>query len=228
MHNKDNISAKENNSVLVLGSIFIAILILSNLAGAKIASVSGYTFNSAIIFFPITYVISDVLTEVYGFKMSRKVIWCGFIANLIVVLGLQVVLSIPHLEAWPNQQAFEVVFGVSMRIFCASIIAYLVGEYINALVMARMKISSEGKNLWYRAIGSSVIGEFIDSCIFNLISFLFVFPFKILVEIIITQYVIRIILEVAVLPITYKIVEYLKKKDNIDYYDYKTKFSIIN
>ena len=222
------ITAKETTSILVLASIFISILILSNLTASKIASIAEHAFTVPIIFFPITYIISDVITEVYGFKLSRKIIWCGFMANLIIVLLLQVVLWMPPFENWHNQHNFEEVFGISWRIFAASMFAYIIGEYVNALMMAKMKISSHGKHLWYRVIGSSVVGELIDTAVFMLVAFAFIQPLKHIAELVLNEYIIRMVLEIAVLPITYKVVSYLKKKDNIDYYDYNTKFNIIS
>ena len=222
----DNYETRKNNSLLILSAIFSALLILSNLTSSKISQFAGLTTNSVIIFFPITYLVSDIITEVYGFKASRRVIWCGFFANLVIVIGLKIILLMPHIDLWPHQQAYETVFGVSGRIFVASMISYLIGEFVNSYIMAKMKIASKGKYLWLRSLTSSIAGELIDSFFFTMIAFLFVFPLPILFTIMFSQYFLKIIVEIIVLPVTYRVISYLKKKDKEDYYDHNTKFSI--
>jgi queuosine precursor transporter len=205
--------------------IFIGVLILSNLTCGKIITIFGYHITSAILFFPFTYVISDIVTEVYGYNQSRRIIWRAFLANLIVVGGAMIVSNIPAAIQDETQRAFDLVYSINLRIFAASLIAYLCGELINSFILAKSKIIVIGKYFGLRAIISTMVGAFIDTAIFTVIAFSFILPFTMVREIVITEYIIKIAAEILVLPLSIFIVRYLKNKDKVDYYDYNTKFN---
>lgn len=212
-------------NVTFLGIIYTSFLILSNLTASKVGALGEYNFTAVIIFFPVTYIIDDILTEVYGYKVSRKVIWAGLFANLIVVFGSYIVLLVPPSSEWNYQKEFEAVFTMSHRILLASVSAYIGGEFVNSILLAKLKIITKGKHFWFRAIFSTVIGAAFDTSIFMIVAFAYILPAEIIIGMIFVEYVIKILVEVLVLPITVRIVQYLKKVDQIDYYDYGTNFN---
>ena len=210
---------------LVMAS-FVTVLLCANLIGAsKIATLFGFTFGAGVLFFPISYVFGDVLTEVYGYARARKVVWAGFGALLFASLMSAIVLAFPPAPGWPNQAAFETVFGGTPRIAMASLVAYFAGEFTNSFVLAKMKIASEGRHLWARTIGSTIAGEAVDSAIFYPLAFLGVWSGAQVVAVMISNYAIKVAWEAVMTPFTYRIVGFLKRAENEDYYDRGTNFT---
>jgi hypothetical protein len=209
---------------------FVAILLLSNIIGAAkpaALAINGqqWIFGAGILFFPLGYVIGDVLTEVYGFARARRVIWAGFAALLFMAFMSWVVVALPPAPGWPGQAAYESVFGQVWRIVFASITAFWAGEFINSYVMARMKIWTGGKHLWSRTIGSTVIGQGIDSLIFYPLAFLGTWSNEQVISVMITNWLLKVGWEVVLTPVTYVVVAWLKRKEGVDIFDEGTNFS---
>ncbi len=208
--------------------VFVVVLLLSNLvANNKISQIKNFTFGSGIIFFPLSYLIGDILTEVYGYSKSRRVIWIGFGAMVLSIIAIQVILLLPPANGWNNQSAYETVFSNVPRTVIASMIAFWAGEFSNSFTLAKMKILTKGKSLWTRTIGSTVIGEAVDTLIFYPLAFagLVSFPWHLIFKVMVANYLLKVLWEVIATPITYKIVSFLKKKEHEDFYDYKTDFN---
>jgi uncharacterized integral membrane protein (TIGR00697 family) len=209
---------------------FVTILICSNLISAQkrvAIDLLGYQFifGAGVLFFPISYLFGDILTEVYGYARSRKVVWAGF-AAIIFASGMSwVVIHLPPDPRWPNQAAFNTVFGNAPRIVLASITAFFVGEFVNSFVLAKIKIQTAGRWLWIRTIGSTMVGEAADSLIFYPIAFLGIWEMDRLVQVLITNYCLKVGWEVVATPLTYKVVGFLKRVENEDYYDIGTDFT---
>jgi queuosine precursor transporter len=205
---------------------FVTVLLLSNLIGAaKIASVAGFTFGSGVLFFPISYVFGDILTEVYGYARARRVVWTGFAALIFMAFMSWFVVSLPPAEGWGGQAAYEQVFGGTPRIVLASLLAYCIGEFTNSFTLAKMKIITKGKHLWSRTIGSTVVGEMVDSLIFYPLAFWSIWPSDLVIKVMLTNYLLKVAVEVVMTPLTYKIVNSLKKAEHEDYFDYDTNFT---
>jgi uncharacterized integral membrane protein (TIGR00697 family) len=170
-------------------------------------------------------VFGDILTEVYGYARSRKVVWAGFGAMIFASFMSWAAIHLPPAEGWKNQSAIEAVFGSTPRIVVASLAAYFVGEFMNSFVLAKMKIMTEGKWLWTRTIGSTIVGEFVDSIIFYPLAFLGVWPTNLVMNVVVSNYLLKVIWEVIMTPLTYKIVNFLKRAEQEDFYDYDTDFS---
>lgn len=200
-------------------ALFVAVLLISNLASTKILSLWLFTFDGGTILFPLSYIFGDILTEVYGYQRSRKVIWTGFGAALLMSLVLWVVQELPPAADWPNQQAFESLLGFVPRIVLASLLAYFAGAFSNAYLMSKLKVRTQGKYLWVRTIGSTLIGEGIDTVIFCLIAFYGTLPNEILLSIIISNYIFKSGVEIMFTPFTYRLVGFLKKQEKVDVYD---------
>ncbi|NQV13221.1 MAG: queuosine precursor transporter [Parcubacteria group bacterium] len=206
-------------------AFFVAVLLISNVASTKILDLKILTFDAGTLLFPFAYIIGDILTEVYGYRRSRKVIWLGFISALVMSLVFIIVGKLPAAADWPFQEAYNNILGLSVRIVIASLIAYLAGEFSNAVIMAKLKVKMQGKKLWVRTIGSTLIGEGIDTIIFVLVAFWGILPNSLLLTIIISNYVFKVAVEVLFTPLTYKIVALLKRKEGEDYYDKETNFN---
>jgi queuosine precursor transporter len=212
---------------------FIIVLICSNLIGpAKIAQVDvpligAITFGAGVLFFPISYVFGDILTEVYGFARSRRVIWMGFAGLAFASLMSFVVVALPPAPFWHNQAAYEIAFGLTWRIALASMIAYFCGEFVNSYVLAKMKIATQGRWLWTRTIGSTIFGEGVDSLIFYPLAFYGtgIIPDDKLPLVMLSQFVAKVGVEVVFTPVTYAIVGWLKRAEHEDYYDRDTRFT---
>ena len=209
---------------------FVAILLLSNIIGAAkpaALAINGqqWIFGAGILFFPLGYVIGDVLTEVYGFARARRVIWAGFAALLFMAFMSWVVVALPPAPGWPGQAAYESVFGQVWRIVFASITAFWAGEFINSYVMARMKIWTSGKHLWSRTIGSTVVGQGIDSIIFYPLAFGGIWSNEQVFSVMITNWLLKVGWEVVLTPVTYGVVGWLKRKEGVDIFDEGTNFS---
>ncbi len=212
---------------------FVTILICSNLIGpAKIAQVDVpvlglMTFGAGVLFFPISYVFGDILTEVYGYARARRVIWAGFAGLGFAAFMASVVVALPPAPFWKHQAAYEVAFGTTWRIAAASMVAYFCGEFVNSYVLARMKVLTEGKWLWTRTIGSTIAGEAVDSALFYPLAFYGagIIPDDKLPLVMLAQFVGKVSVEVVFTPITYKIVGALKRAEREDFYDRRTDFN---
>jgi len=205
---------------------FVTVLLCSELIGAaKLSTVGGVTFGSGVLFFPISYIFNDVLTEVYGYARARKVVWAGFGAIAFASFMSFVVVHLPPAAGWKDQAAYESVFGNTWRIVAASITAFFAGEFANSYVLAKMKIATEGKFLWMRTIGSTIVGEAVDSAIFYPFAFLGIWTNDQVVTVMINNYLFKCGWEAVVTPFTYLAVDFLKKAENEDYYDRDTNFT---
>jgi len=205
---------------------FVTVYLCSNLIGpAKAVTVAGFTFGAGVLFFPISYIFGDILTEVYGYARARRVIWAGFGAMAFASLMATVVVALPPAKDWPFQDAYQTVFGQTPRIVAASLIAFFAGEFVNSYVLAKMKIWTEGRWLWTRTIGSTLAGEGVDSLIFYPLAFFGVWDNALLVTVLLTNYVLKVLVEVVMTPVTYKVVGWLKRVEDEDYYDRKTDFN---
>lgn len=212
---------------------FVAILLLSNVLGAgKVAQVvlpglGPWPFGAGILFFPVSYIIGDVLTEVYGYAHARRVIWVGFAATVFMAAMAWVVVALPPAPDWTNQAAYETVFGQVPRIVFASMCAFWVGEFVNSYVLARLKVITEGRHLWLRTIGSTVVGQGIDSLIFYPLAFLGATGWTqaLVVKVLFTQWALKVGWEVLLTPLTYLVVGALKRAEGVDIYDRNTDFT---
>jgi queuosine precursor transporter len=216
---------------------FVAILLLSNVIGAakpaavmlngEVATLFGkeMIFGAGILFFPLGYVIGDVLTEVYGFARARRVIWTGFAALLFMAFMSWVVVALPAAPGWTGQAAYEQVFGQVWRIVFASITAFWVGEFVNSYVMARMKLWTKGKHLWTRTIGSTFVGQGVDSLLFYPLAFYGVWSNTQLISVMIINWALKVLWEALLTPVTYAVVGFLKRREGVDIYDAGTDFS---
>ena len=210
---------------VVISCLFVTTLIASNIVAVKLVSLFGLILPAAIVIFPISYIIGDVLTEVYGYGSARKVIWLGFSCNLLVVAIFWIGKLLPSAPFWGAQEAYSQILGYTPRLLVASFVAYLVGEFSNSFVLAKMKIATKGRWLWARTIGSTLIGEGLDSLIFISLAFYGAIPTQALGATILTQWLIKCAYEAAATPLTYLVVRFLKRKEGLDVYDYGTRFS---
>jgi hypothetical protein len=211
-----------------LGNIavfFVSVLLISNVASTKIVDFGVFTFDGGTLLFPLSYIFGDILTEVYGYRNSRRVIWLGFFSALMMSIIFIIVGKLPAAPGWNNQAAYDAILGLTPRIVLASLVAYFSGEFSNSYILAKMKIWTKGKWLWTRTIGSTIVGEFVDSLLFVLIAFWGILPNSLLLILIISNYIFKTGIEILFTPITYKVVNFLKKKENEDYYDTDTNFN---
>jgi uncharacterized integral membrane protein (TIGR00697 family) len=210
---------------------FVAILLLSNVLGAgKIASATvpglgPWPFGAGILFFPLSYVIGDVLTEVYGYARARRCIWAGFAGLVFMAFMSWVVVALPPDASWNGQAAYESVFGQVPRIVFASVCAFWAGEFVNSFVLAKMKIWTKGRMLWTRTIGSTVVGQGVDSLIFYPLAFVGVLDGTTVLKLMITQWVLKVTWEALLTPVTYAVVGWLKRREGVDVYDVGTDFT---
>jgi uncharacterized integral membrane protein (TIGR00697 family) len=205
---------------------FVTVLLCANVIGVqKVSIIGGLTFGTGILFFPLSYVFGDILTEVYGFARSRRAIWAGF-AALIFAAGMSwVIVKMPPGPGWPHQPAYDFVFGNTPRIIVASLIAFWAGEFTNSFLLAKMKVMTNGKWLWTRTIGSTIGGEFVDSLIFYPLAFAGIWAGADVIQVMITNYAFKVIWEIAATPVTYRFVNFLKRAEHEDYFDRNTKFT---
>ncbi|MEI8174774.1 MAG: queuosine precursor transporter [bacterium] len=211
-----------------LGAIsvfFVSVLLISNVASSKIVDLKYFIFDGGTLLFPLSYIFGDILTEVYGYKKSRNVIWLGFFMTLMMSLVFIVVGKLPPASDWLNQDAYDKILGLTPRIVGASLVAYFFGEFSNSFILAKMKIWTKGKMLWARTIGSTIVGELVDSALFVFIAFFGILPNSLLITLIISNYFFKCEIEILFTPITYKVIKFLKKKENEDYYDVDTNFN---
>ncbi len=213
---------------------FVAILLLSNVLGAgKVAQIwipvweVWWPFGAGILFFPISYIIGDVLTEVYGYARARRVIWAGFIATLFMAFMSWVVVALPPAPDWTNQPAYEAIFGQVPRIVLASVVAFWAGEFVNSFVLAKMKIWTRGRHLWARTIGSTFVGQGVDSLIFYPLAFWGAAGWTndLVLKVLVTQWLFKVSWEVILTPVTYAVVGFLKRREGVDVFDEGTDFT---
>lgn len=209
----------------IVAIAFVTFLMISNTVATKIVSLFGFTLPGSVILFPFTYIFGDILTEVYGYHGSRPIIWAGFSASIIMALSYALVQHLPPAPVWKNQEAFELILGITPRIVLGSLVAYIIGEFANSFVISKMKVLTKGRYLWARVVGSTVIGQALDSTVFILIAFGGIIASKDIVPIIISAYIAKVIVEIVMTPLTYKIVSFLKKKENLDTYDHDISYN---
>ncbi len=206
-------------------ALFVAVLLISNIASTKILNLGPLTFDGGTLLFPLSYIFGDILTEVYGYSRSRKVIWLGFIAAAVMSVTLAIVGVLPAAADWPNQTAYEAILGQTPRIVVASLIAYFAGEFSNSVILAKLKVVTEGRQLWLRTISSTLLGQLLDTALFVLIAFTGTVPTGVLLAIAVSNYLFKCGVEILFTPITYWITGWLKQQEHEDYYDRETDFN---
>ncbi len=206
-------------------ALFVAVLLISNVASSKILTLGPFTFDGGTILFPISYIFGDILTEVYGYRRSRRVIWVGFACAGLMAGVFALVGALPPAEGWENQAAYEAILGTTPRIVLGSLIAYFAGEFSNSYTLAKMKILTRGRWLWTRTIGSTLVGEGVDTVLFVTIAFAGTLPWPLFMSIIASNYIFKVGLEAAMTPATYRITSFLKHAENQDVYDTDTDFN---
>ena len=222
---QDKFLGREPKYYDLVMALFVAVLIVSEITSTKLIHIGPFRTAGAIILFPIAYIVSDVLTEVYGYARARRVMWVGFGALILMSAVLTIVQYLPAAPIWNNQAAYESVLGFVPRISIASIIAYWVGGFANDFVLAKMKIWTKGKMLWSRTIGSTVVGQAVDSFLFIGIAYYGRLPMSVILQIALTQYGLKLAYESLATPFTYFVVNKLKKAEGIDVYDTNTNFT---
>lgn len=210
---------------------FVTVFICSNLIGpAKPAQIDfpligAFTFGAGVLFFPLSYVFGDILTEVYGYARARRVIWAGFGAMLFAAVMASVVVALPPAAGWDNQAAYEAIYGQTPRIVMASMVAYFCGEFVNSFVLAKMKVADDGKRMGWRFVVSTVFGEGVDSLIFYPVAFYGLWSNELLLKVMAAQWMLKVAVEIVFLPLTLRIVRALKQAESEDYYDRQTNFT---
>ena len=210
---------------IIVTAVFVTCLITANITAVKLVGVFGLVLPAGVIVFPISYIFGDVLTEVYGYRQARQVIWLGFFCNLIAVVAIRLGQALPAASFWDGQAAYERILGYTPRLLAASFLAYLVGEFANSFVLAKMKIATKGRWLWTRTIGSTLVGQGLDSLVFITLAFVGTIPPSGLGSAIVTQWLAKSVYEAAVTPLTYGVVNFLKRQEGLDVYDYETRFN---
>ena len=208
---------------VVVAAIFVSCLITANVIAVKVISVGPLVLPAAIIIFPLSYIFGDILTEVYGYRLTRRVIWLGFLCNLIFVVFVWLGQLLPPAPFWEGQSAYETILGYVPRLLVASFCGYLVGEFANSYILARMKILTRGRWLWTRTIGSTVVGQGLDTTVFITLAFVGTPNFMPLL--ILSHWLVKTGIEAVATPFTYAAVNFLKKKDGVDTYDHQTNFN---
>ena len=212
---------------MIIAVIYVTCLLLSNLIAGKMWAVTeSITLPAAVILFPITYIFGDIFTEVYGFRKARTIIWLGFGCSFFAVAVYLITIALPHPGFWENQDAYATVLGTTPRVAAASFIGYLFGEFSNSVVLSKLKVATGGKKLWIRTILSTLVGEGLDSIIFVTISFMGTMDNATLAHMILFQYLFKVCYEALFTPATYAIVNWLKKKEGTDVFDYDVKYNI--
>ncbi len=216
-----------------IAAVFVTSLVISNIIAVKLFTAGSFVLPAAIIIFPISYIFGDVLTEVYGYARARQIIWIGFGCNLFAVAAMWISIRLTPAAFWTlgygtsasAQQAYEAVLGFTPRLLASSFAAYLVGEFLNSFVMAKMKLATSGKYLWTRTISSTLAGQFADSGIFITLAFIGTIPSSFFVRLIVTQWLVKSAYEIVATPLTYAVVRFLKRSEHQDFYDRRTNFN---
>ncbi len=209
---------------LVTG-LFVTVLIISNIIAVKLVTIGPLVVTAAIVLFPVSYILADVLTEVYGYGVARRTIWIGFLCNLVAVLAIVVGGVIPAAPFWEAQDAYDAILGYSSRLLAASFVAYLGGEFLNAFVLAKLKLRTGGRHLWLRTIGSTLVGQALDSAVFVVVAFAGVLPTEALLVATVSQWAAKSLYEALATPLTYLVVGFLKRSEGVDHYDRQTRFN---
>ena len=210
---------------VAVATLFVTCLLVSNVIAVKLVMVQGLVLPAGIVIFPISYLLADVLTEVYGYRAARRVIWLGFFCNLLAVLAIWVGGLLPAAPFWADQTAYDRILGATPRILLASFLAYLVGEFANTMIMSRLKLAMAGRHLWARAIGSTLVGQGLDSAVFISVAFFGLMPLSVLLGTIVTQWLVKSAYEALATPLTYAMVGFLKRREGIDTYDRGVSFN---
>ena len=210
---------------VLVAALFVTCLITANIIAVKLVSLGGLILPAAVIIFPISYIVGDVLTEVYGYRRARQVIWLGFLCNLMAVTAIWLGGLLPAAPFWDGQAAYQRILGYTPRLLAASFLAYLVGEFANSFVLAKMKLATAGRWLWTRTIGSTLVGQGLDSLVFITIAFVGTIPLAGLAWVIVTQWLAKSAYEAAATPLTYVVVSFLKRREGVDVYDTETRFN---
>jgi queuosine precursor transporter len=205
--------------------LFLTCLLTANVIATKLVVVGGLTLTAGIVIFPISYVLGDVLTEVWGYAATRRVIWLGFACNALMVLAIWLGGELPAAPFWRGEPAYQEILGHAPRILMASFVAYLIGEFANAFVLAKLKIATQGRWLWMRTIGSTVVGQALDSVVFVTLAFAGIVPAGTLAGIVAGQWLVKVVYEAAATPLTYAAVTWLKSREQVDTFDYDTDFN---
>jgi len=210
---------------LILTCIFITCLLISNIVAGRLIYLGGMTLTADLFLFPVIYIFGDVLTEVYGFRKARLTIWLGFAANLIMALLFMFIITLPYPDFWTQNEAYNTVLGFTPRLVIASLIAYFTGEFSNSIIMSKMKVLTRGRYLWTRTIGSTMVGEGIDTFIFMSIAFAGIYPMGIFINMVLVQYIWKVGYEVLATPFTYIFINWLKRKEDQDAFDYNVNYN---
>jgi queuosine precursor transporter len=210
---------------VTIASVFVTCLLTANIIAVKLVVVAGVAVPAAVIIFPISYIVGDVLTEVWGYAVARRVIWLGFVCNALMVAAIWLGGAMPPAPFWNGQGAYAQVFGSTPRILAASFLAYLVGEFANSFVLAKMKIATRGRWLWTRTIGSTVVGQALDTGVFITLAFAGVIPGHALAGLMVGQWAVKVAYEAIATPVTYMVVAWLKAREGVDAYDLGTDFN---
>ena len=213
---------------MIIAVVYVTCLLLSNLIAGKMWAVTdAITLPAAVILFPVTYIFGDIFTEVYGFRKARIIIWLGFACSFFAVAVYLVTIALPHPGFWENQEAYAVVMGTTPRVAAASFIGYLFGEFSNSMILSRMKVATQGKNLWMRTILSTLVGEGFDSVIFVTVSFWGTMDNATVLQMILFQYLFKVGYEIVFTPVTYAVVGWLKQKEGVDTFDYGMQYHLL-
>ena len=215
----------KKNFLPVISGLFVGILILSNILASKMVQLGPFVFDGGTLLFPLSYIFGDVLTEVYGYKDSRKVIWTGLVMLVLMAAVIWIIGLLPAEASWAFQKDYNNILMMMPRIVLASIIAYFAGEYSNSVILSRLKVLTKGKRLWMRTIGSTLVGELVDSVLFVFIGFTGLYPVEILVIMAFSNYLFKTTIEVAFTPLTYLVVGAVKKAEKTDAYDYGERYN---
>jgi uncharacterized integral membrane protein (TIGR00697 family) len=210
---------------VTIAALFVTCLLISNTIAAKLVMVLGVVVPVAVIVFPLSYIVGDVLTEVWGYAAARRVIWLGFACNALMVLALVIAGVIPPAPFWDGQGAWDRIFAPAPRILGASFVAYLAGEFANAFVLAKVKLATRGRWLWLRTISSTVVGQALDTGVFILVAFAGLVPAGVLVAMMAGQWLVKVAYEALATPLTYAVVGWLKSREQVDTFDYRTDFN---
>jgi len=216
---------KEYRFFTLITGLFVAVLLISNVASSKLVAFGPLSFDGGTILFPISYIFGDILTEVYGYHKSRQVIWIGFSSALLMMVVFIIVGWLPSAAGWENQDAYNKILGLTPRIVIGSLLAYFAGEFSNSFILAKMKVFTRGRWLFSRTIGSTIVGEGVDTLIFILVAFAGAYSWDIVWLLVISNYIFKVSFEVILTPLTYAVVGFLKRTEKEDVYDYRTNFS---
>ncbi len=211
---------------VVITALFVTTLLTANVIAVKLVDLGGRVVPAGVVIFPLSYLFGDVLTEVYGYGQARRVIWLGFLCNLLMVAAIWVGGLLPPASFWDAQPAYDRILGFTPRLLAASFAAYLVGEFANSYVLARLKVATRGRWLWTRTIGSTLVGQGLDSLVFLTIAFAGLMPSAAaLLGVVVTQWLLKSLYEALATPLTYAVVTFLKRAERLDTYDYDTRFN---